>query len=60
MGQQLMLDLVLSSEPEEQLDVVKLQKNCNEFAEKVTDDKDETYEKVKAELKKTCTVELKK
>lgn len=60
MGQQLMLDVVLSSEPEEQLDVVKLQQNCNEYAGKVTDDKEETYEKAKSELKKTCTVELKK
>jgi F0F1-type ATP synthase alpha subunit len=59
MAQQLMLDIVLNSEPEEQLDVLKLQKYANEAAEKVTDDKDETYEKVKAELKAKCTVELK-
>jgi F-type H+/Na+-transporting ATPase subunit alpha len=60
MAQQLMLDIVLNSEPEEQLDVLKLQKNSNEFALKVTDDKEETYEKIKAGLKATCTVELKK
>ena len=60
MAQQLMLDIVLSSEPEEQLDVLKLQKNSNEAAEKVTDDKDETYEKVRDELKAKCSVELKK
>jgi F-type H+-transporting ATPase subunit alpha len=60
MAQQLMLDIVLSSEPEEQLDVLKLQKNSNEAAEKVTDDKDETYEKVRNELKAKCSVELKK
>jgi len=60
MAQQLMLDLVLNSETEEQLDVLKLQANSNEFAAKVTDDKEETYEKAKAALKKACTVELKK
>jgi F-type H+-transporting ATPase subunit alpha len=60
MAQQLMLDIVLNSEPEEQLDVVKLQNNSNEAALKVTDDKDETFEKVRDELKSLCTVELKK
>lgn len=60
MAQQLMLDIVLASEPEEQLDVLKLQKNANEIALKVTDDKDETYEKAKMELKNLCTVELKR
>jgi type II secretory pathway component PulL len=55
-----MLDIVLNSEPEEQLDVVKLQNNSNEAALKVTDDKDETFEKVRDELKSLCTVELKK
>jgi F-type H+-transporting ATPase subunit alpha len=60
MAQQLMLDIVLNSDPEEQLDVVKLQKNSNEYGKKVTDDTEELYQKVKDELKKTCTVELKK
>jgi F-type H+-transporting ATPase subunit alpha len=60
MAQQLMLDIVLASEPDEQLDVRKLQKNANEFATKVTDDKEETYEKVRDELKKSCSVELKR
>lgn len=60
MAQQLMLDIVLDSEPEQQLDVIKLQKNANEAASKVTDDKDETYEKVKNELRAKCSVELKK
>jgi len=60
MAQQLMLDLVLNTEGLEQLDVLKLQQNSNEFAAKVTDDTEELYEKVKEELKKTCTVELKK
>lgn len=60
MAQQLMLDIVLNSEPEEQLDVIKLQKNSNEAAAKVTDDKEETYEKARNELKAKCTVELKK
>ncbi len=60
MAQQLMLDLVLNTEPEEQLDVKKLQELSTEYAGKVTDDKEDTYEKVKAELKSKCTVELKK
>lgn len=60
MAQQLMLDIVLHSEPEEQLDVIKLQKNSNEAAAKVTDDKEETYERARNELKAKCTVELKK
>jgi F-type H+-transporting ATPase subunit alpha len=60
MAQQLMLDIVLASEPDEQLDVKKLQKNSNEFAAKVTDDKEETYEKARLELKNLCSVELKK
>jgi len=60
MAQQLMLDIVLNSDPQEQLDVLKLQSNSNEFAKKVTDDTDELYQKVKAELQKTCAVELKK
>jgi F-type H+-transporting ATPase subunit alpha len=60
-AQELMLDLVLHTEPDEQLDVLKLQKNVNEYAAKVPDEKDEeAYEKAKAELKKLCTVELKK
>lgn len=61
MAQQLMLDLVLHTEVDEQLDVIKLQKSVNEYAAKITDENDEkAYEKVKAELKKECTVELKK
>ncbi len=60
MAQQLMLDIVLNSDPQEQLDVLKLQKNSNEAAKKVTDDTEELYQKVKEELKKTCSVELKK
>lgn len=60
MAQQLMLDLVLNSELEEQLDVVKLQANSNEVAAKVTDETEDSYENAKAELKKLCTVELKR
>ena len=60
MAQQLMLDIVLNSEEQEQLDVAKLQKQVNEYADKITDDSDEAFEKQKAELKKQCTVELKK
>lgn len=61
MAQQLMLDIILNSEDDEQLDVVKLQKNCNEHAANVPDEEDETaYQKAKEELKKTCTVELKR
>jgi F-type H+-transporting ATPase subunit alpha len=60
MAQQLMLDIVLNSELEEQLDVVKLQANSNEIAAKVTDETEDTYESAKAELKKLCTVELKR
>ena len=60
MAQQLMLDIVLNSEGQDQLDITKLQSNSNAIAAKVTDDKEETYEKAKVELKKTCTVELKR
>jgi F-type H+-transporting ATPase subunit alpha len=60
MAQQLMLDLVLNTDTQEQLDVIKLQQNSNEYGAKVTEDTDELYEKVKLELKKVCTVELKK
>lgn len=60
MAQQLMLDLVLSSETDEQLDTALLQKNVSEHAIKITDDSDELYESVKAQLKAVCTVELKK
>jgi len=60
MAQQLMLDIVLNTDPQEQLDVLKLQKNANEYGIKVTDDKEETYEKAKAGLKSVCTVELKR
>jgi hypothetical protein len=60
MAQQLMLDLVLNSELEEQLDVIKLQAHSNEIAAKVTDETEDTYENAKAELKKLCTVELKR
>lgn len=60
MAQQLMLDIILHSETEDQLDIAKMQANSNEVAAKVTDETDETYERAKAELKKLCTVELKK
>lgn len=60
MAQQLMLDIVLNSEVEEQLDVIKLQANSNQIAAKVTDETEDTYESAKAELKKLCTVELKR
>ncbi len=60
MAQQLMLDLVLDSSEEDQLDVLKLQKNANEYAAKITNDTDDMYQKIKVELKSTCTVELKK
>lgn len=60
MAQQLMLDIVLNSDPQEQLDVLKLQQNSNDAAKKVTDDTEELYQKAKEELKKLCSVELKK
>lgn len=57
-AQQLMLDIVLNSELEEKVDVVKLQANVNAIADKMTDDEDSTYEKAKAELKKICATEV--
>jgi F-type H+-transporting ATPase subunit alpha len=60
MAQQLMLDIVLSSEAEDQLDTDLLQKNVSEYALKVTEDSDELYESVKSQLKAACTVELKR
>ena len=60
MAQQLMLDIVLNSDPDEQLDVAELQKHANEHADKITEDKDELYEQVKMELKKAAVKELKK
>jgi len=60
MAQQLMLDIVLNSENQDQLDVAKLQANANEHAMKVTDETEETYERAKSDLRSVCTVELKK
>lgn len=57
-AQQLMLDIVLSSEEKDQLDITKLQANVNEYAGRIKDDDEKTYENVKNELKKTCSVEV--
>ncbi len=60
-AQELMLDIVLNSEIEDQIDTTKLKAEVEKFAAQVTDDSvDEQYEKVKAELKKLCSVELKR
>lgn len=58
MAQQLMLDVILSMEDASMLDVSALRLNVREFAEKVK--KEEDFEKTRDELKKKCTVELKK
>lgn len=60
MAQQLMLDVVLNRADGDMIDVDKLKEKANEFAGKVTDDKDETYENVKNQLKAESVVELKK
>lgn len=58
MAQQLMLDIILNSPSDTQLDVNQLKLNVNEYAPKVT--KEDDYEKVRDELRSKCVVELKK
>lgn len=57
-AQQLMLDIILSTEDVQLLDVSGLQLNVREYAAKVTSDAD--YEKVRESLRARCTLELKK
>jgi len=57
MAQQLMLDIVLNQTETETLNVDDLKTFVHEFADKVTSD--EEYDKVRGELKKKCSVELK-
>ena len=59
-AQQLMLDIILNRDDKDQIDVAKLQKHSPEAAAKITDDKEETYEAAKNELKKQCVLELKR
>lgn len=58
MAQQLMLDIVLNTDPEVKFDVDAIKANVREFATKVT--KDEEFDKVRDELLAKCKVELKK
>lgn len=58
MAQQLMMDVILNTDDAAQLDVNQLKLNVNEYAAKVV--KDEDYDKVRDDLRTTCTVELKK
>lgn len=58
MAQQLMLDIVLNTDPEVKFDVDVLKANVREYAEKVT--KDEEFDKIRDELLAKCKVELKK
>lgn len=60
MAQQLMLDIVLNRSDGSQIDVPKMQQHANEFAKKVTDDREETYQAAKAGLEKECVMELKR
>lgn len=60
MAQQLMLDIVLNRSDGAQIDVPKMQQHANEFAKKVTDDREETYQAAKAGLEKECVMELKR
>jgi F-type H+-transporting ATPase subunit alpha len=57
MAQQLIFDLVLNIGENEELDLHALKQKANEFADMVKSDDD--YEKIKAELKTACLVELK-
>ena len=60
MAQQLMLDIVLNRAEGAQIDIDKLQKHAGEYAAKVTDDKEETYQAAKKELEGVCVLELKR
>jgi len=57
LAQQLMFDIILGLAEGEDLDINALKRSANEFAAKITEDED--YEKVKAELKAKCLIELK-
>jgi F-type H+-transporting ATPase subunit alpha len=57
-GQQLMLDIILTLEEGQRIDLDKMKKNIGEFSGKVA--KHEDYEQVKEELKSKFAVELKK
>ncbi len=58
MAQQLMLDIILNTEDNSQLDVNMLKLNVVEYAAKVTGD--DNYDAVRDELRGKCMVELKK
>ncbi len=58
MSQQLMLDIAISTEINEKIDIPKLRTLAVEYSEKVK--KDEDYEKIRDELKKKSLVEIKK
>lgn len=58
MEQQLMLDIVLNTDPEIKFDVDSLKANVKEIAAKVA--KDEEFDKARDELLAKCKVELKK
>ena len=62
MAQQLMLDIILNTEPGVQLDVNQLKLNVNEYAAKVTGGEhgDDNYDQIRDELKARTVVELKK
>jgi F-type H+-transporting ATPase subunit alpha len=57
--QQLMMDIVLNLEDGTQIDIEALKSKVHEFSSKVTDDKDETYDAVREQLKAACKIELK-
>ncbi len=57
LAQQLMLDLILDLQPGQELDLQTLKKNSNEYADKIK--KDEDFDKVRDQLKKACTIEMK-
>lgn len=57
-AQQLMLDIVLNTDPEIKIDVDALKANVREHASKIT--KDEDFDKVRDELRTKAVVELKK
>lgn len=60
MAQQLMFEIILDSELGTVFDLDKLKENANEYAEKVNDDQEGSFEKAKAELTKAVVMELKK
>lgn len=57
-AQQLMLDIVLNTDPEVKIDVDALKSHVREYAQKIT--KDEDFDKIRDELLAVSKVELKK